>query len=230
MIGLRARLARLLRHPPRLPAIDTDENRGDVIVDGIGHRDYVGGFWDQLGDLQFHFMTEHGLQPHHVLIDVACGSLRAGARFVPYLNHGNYLGLDVNQELIAAGIDKELGRELWEAKRPEFVVSQSFEFTRFSRQPDFALAQALFMHLPEESITLCMHNLRLVAKPTTKFYATFAFGKIPNRIELPSHPHVVYVHTRKQMVKFGRATNWNVRYIGNWHHPRGQVMVEYSAA
>ena len=39
----------------------------------LGHRDYVGGRWEELGRLQFDFLCDHGLRPEHVLLDVACG-------------------------------------------------------------------------------------------------------------------------------------------------------------
>jgi hypothetical protein len=32
------------------------------------HRDFVGGLWDELGQLQFDFLKQHGL-PQHKLLD-----------------------------------------------------------------------------------------------------------------------------------------------------------------
>src|ERR1700761_941027 len=125
----------------------TAEDEGSEIVDGDGHRAYVGGLWETLGTLQFRFMIEQGLEPHHVLLDVACGSLRGGVRFIPYLERGGYLGIEMQQRLIDIGIEKELGRKLYTLKRPEFVTSDRFEFDQFSMQPDFAIAQSLFSHL-----------------------------------------------------------------------------------
>lgn len=61
-------------------------------IGGEGPRGYVGGLWHELGELQFRFLVDQGLRPEHVLLDIACGSLRGGVRFVPYLNPGNYLG------------------------------------------------------------------------------------------------------------------------------------------
>ncbi|MGD0673589.1 MAG: hypothetical protein ABSB13_16080 [Candidatus Binatus sp.] len=43
-----------------------------------GHRGYVGGKWDALGQLQFEFMLKMGLKPGHVLLDTGCGALRGG--------------------------------------------------------------------------------------------------------------------------------------------------------
>src|SRR5216684_3760408 len=60
----------------------------------LDYREYVGGHWDHMGRLQISYLMEHGLQPHHYLLDVACGSLRAGRYFILYLQPGHYYGLD----------------------------------------------------------------------------------------------------------------------------------------
>ena len=88
-----------------------------------------------------------GVGPGTRLLDIACGSLRAGCRFVPYLERGNYLGIDIDSGLIKHGRNHELGPTLCEIKQPEFVISSDFEFSRFSKRPDFAIAQSLFTHL-----------------------------------------------------------------------------------
>jgi ubiquinone/menaquinone biosynthesis C-methylase UbiE len=187
----------------------------------------VGGLWDSLGRLQFDFMRREGLQPHHYLLDVACGSLRGGVHFIPYLEAGRYLGIDKEESLIAAGIEKELGRDLYERKRPSFVVSDSFEFDRFDVRCDYALAQSLFTHVPAPLIELCLENLRPHIQETGAFYATF----FETRAEManPDRPydHGYFAYTRGQMQRFGTAHGWRPEYVGQWGHPRGQVMVRY---
>jgi len=84
--------------------------------------------------------VSQGLAPHHVLLDIACGSLRGGVHFIPYLEPGNYLGIDKEAELIQLGRREELPAGLEDERRPEFVVSGSFEFDLFTKRPDYALA------------------------------------------------------------------------------------------
>jgi hypothetical protein len=199
-------------------------------VGGAGPRGFVGGLWHEVGELQFRFLVEMGLRPEHVLIDIACGALRGGVRFVPYLNPGNYLGLDVDSDLIEHGRSVELGPKLCEIKQPEFVISPSFEFSKFSKQPDMALAQSLFTHLIESDIAMCLQNLCACAKPTTILYATFfeAGGAAEN--PSASHPHAAFRFTRDQMLRLGRKTGWDMEYIGDWGHPRDQKMLRYTVA
>jgi hypothetical protein len=230
LLPFKERVKRRLRSMLNVDTVsEEDAAPGSVVIDGMGHRAYVGTLWDTMGSLQFRFMIEQGLKPSDVFLDVACGSLRGGVRFIPYLETGNYLGIDIKRELIEVGIEKELGEALYELKKPEFVVSDVFEFDRFSKQPDFALAQSLFTHLLERDILLCMKNLRAKAKSNTKFFATFFECDQPARNNPShSHPYLNFAYTRQQMASFGEISGWAPHYIGNWNHPRGQKMFEYS--
>jgi len=189
------------------------------------HRRYVGGLWDEIGRLQFDFLTAQGLKPQHRLLDLACGSLRAGVHLVPYLEPEHYLGIDHNAELIQAGIDRELGPTLYRERRPQFVVSGSFEFERFGVRPDFAIAQSLFTHLPPEFIEHCLEKLRDVMADEGVFYATFNECSTEQANPAEPHDHRVFLYTREQMQAFAERTGWRMHYIGKWGHPRGQRML-----
>ncbi|WP_324093663.1 class I SAM-dependent methyltransferase [Candidatus Binatus sp.] len=196
----------------------------------MGHRQYVGGDWDALGRLQFEFMLKMGLKPQHVLLDVGCGALRAGVKFIDYLDEGKYLGLDREKRLIQIGIKQELGRDLMRRKSPEFVVSDSFEFEKFSKQPDFAIAQSLFTHLAEADIRLCLQKLRRFMNPGGRFYATWFITDESHVNESPrSHSHRSFRYPRATVEEFGIKAGWRQRYIGDWAHPRRQMMIEYVA-
>lgn len=220
MVGrLPGRLA-ASRNRPAVP-------QGPEGVKAVGHRMYVGGLWDEIGRLQFEFLLEHGLEPRHYFLDVACGSLRGGVYFIPYLEKGHYLGIDKEPDLIDKGVREELTTELVESKQPQFVVSDTFEFERFSSAPDFALAQSLFTHLPPRIINICFSKLRAVVHPDSVFYATFFEAEQPR--ENPEDPHDFekFFYSRQEMKDFGTGNGWSARYIGDWNHPRNQVIVEY---
>lgn len=196
-------------------------------IEDLGHREYVGGLWDEIGRLQFDFMLLQGLEPQHVLLDIACGALRAGVQFIPYLDAGNYCGIDKEPELIARGLAAELSPALAASKRPELLVDGDFSFERFSKRPDFALAQSLFTHLPMADIARCLTKLRASAPAGCRFFATY----FPSEHELDNsteaHDHLLWFYTPQQMREVGRASGWEMTWIGDWSHPRGQAMVEY---
>ena len=201
-------------------------NRPRLGILVFGHRDYVGALWDEMGALQFQFMVDNGLLPRHTLLDIACGSLRGGVHFIPYLDPGNYLGIEKERNLIRLGVKKELSAAVVSDKRPAFVVSDSFEFERFSKRPDYAIAQSLFTHLPPPMIVDCLTKLRHFA-PECRLFATFS--ETDTAVANPETPldNVGFLYTRAEMEHFALQAGWGFRYIGDWGHPRNQVMTEF---
>jgi SAM-dependent methyltransferase len=201
---------------------------GKVGLKVLGYKNYVGGRWEEIGKLQFDFLVSQGLKPCNTFLDIGCGALRGGKRFIEYLNKGNYLGIDKEKDLIKTGIEKVLGDELYREKNPEFVISDSFEFGKFSKKPEYALALSLFTHLTSKDITLCLSKLRKLVNLGHVFYATFFEGE-SEKNPLKSHSLDHFDYFKEEMVAFGKTTGWDSEYIGNWNHPRKQMMIKYIA-
>ena len=170
-----------------------------------------------------------GLKPSDCLLDIACGSLRGGVHFINYLDAGNYLGIDKENELIKLGIEKELGREVYENKKPEFVVSDSFEFEKFIKKPRFSIAQSLFTHLTPADIGLCFEKLRAFVESDHLFFATFLEGDSAANLRT-SNSLVGFRYSLEEMVTFANKPGWKATYIGNWNHPKNQMMMQYKVA
>src|SRR3990172_1321367 len=201
---------------------------GEQEIRRLDHRIYVGGMWEEMGELQFSFLARQGLEPSDCLLDIACGSLRGGVHFINFLDIGNYLGIDKENKLIELGIEKELGKEIYENKKPEFVVSDNFEFEKFSKKPRFSIAQSLFTHLIPKDICLCFKKLREFVEPGHIFFATFLEGDSAANLNT-SHSLVAFHYSREEMATFGNKHGWKATYIGDWGHPRNQMMMKYEA-
>lgn len=197
-------------------------------IEALGHREYVGGVWEELGRLQFRFLVDAGLRPEHHFLDVGCGALRGGVLFIPYLDPGHYMGVDRHVELLERGVIEELGETLFHLKRPRLVATQDFEFTVFRTPPHFALAQSLFTHLTPERISLCLARLSEVMPPDGRFYATFFESSTPSSNPRSSHDHAAFSYTREEMRRMGGRSGWRMTYIGDWGHPRRQQLVCYT--
>lgn len=203
-------------------------------AEGLKHRDHrkmVGGMWDRIGRLQFDFLRERGLTPDHVLLDIGCGCFRAGRFFVDYLNEGNYLGIEKQNELVEAGKRDELGEDLVGRKKPQLIVSDSFEFHKFTKSPDFVIAQSVFTHLDPTDIRKCLTRLAEAFGSDMEFFATFQIpsGKTHRIIQslFRSHSSRPFRYSVSEMEDFGRKAGWRAEYIGDWGHPRGQKMMRF---
>jgi hypothetical protein len=86
------------------------------------HRAYVGApeEWDLVAARQVTLLLAAGLRDTHRLVDIGCGSLRAGRMLIPYLRPGHYFGVEPNRWLVEKGIEHELGRDLIGMKQPSF--------------------------------------------------------------------------------------------------------------
>ena len=199
------------------------------------HRAFVGGMWDEIGQLQFDYMLSKGLLPSHSFIDVACGSMRGGRHFIKYLEAQHYYGFDLVRDLIDAGLKHEIEPLGLSGKvNPDnLMAAEGFAFPAKWRGLDCGLALSLFTHLTLNSIALCLSNLRPVMTDKAKFYATIFHVSEAEQMTPQDHLDGIttylcqdpYHYTRADMDYLATKTGWRVDAIEDFGHPRGQSMV-----
>lgn len=198
------------------------------------HRKWIGGHWDDHGLRQLNFLIEHGLRPEDKLLDVGCGSLRAGRHLVDYLEPRNYYGIDANQSVIQAGYDHELTEDQ-RTKLPSTNLRASDRFgVDFGVQFDVALAQSVFTHISLNHIRLCLYRVAQVMRPGGRFYTTFNEQRTSFPVDgvvatkRPKYTERnVYWYYRGDIRWAAKFAPWEYRYIGKWGHPGGQRMIEF---
>jgi SAM-dependent methyltransferase len=203
-------------------------------------RASVGGMWEKMGKLQFDYLVAEGLKPHHNFLDVGCGVLRAGIPLIDYLEAGRYCGLDASSDILEAA-RVELGWAGLEGKKSQLLHSRAFEFERFGRSFDYAIAQSVFSHIGLNDINVCLQNMQRVLAPGGRFYATFfenpagtrALGTVEH--PRPDGPPTVTYPDRDPFHYGVDAFEWlvqgtqlSLRYIGDWGQPRGQRMLLFT--
>lgn len=202
------------------------------------HRDFVGGLWDEVGRLQFDFLRERGLAPHHRLLDVGCGALRGGVHFAAYLERGGYHGLDINASLLDAG-RRELDAAGLADRDVHLLADDAFRARRFGTTFDVALAVSVFTHLPMNAIVRCLAEVRACLAPGGTFYATYFEAPQAAWLEPLEHPpgNIVtsydcdpFHHAFDEIAAMARFAGLTASRIGDWRHPRGQVMVALEAS
>ena len=200
------------------------------------HRDLVGGLWEELGTLQFNFLKDHGLQPHHRLVDLGCGALRGGLHFIRYLDAGHYYGLDINASLVEAGRRELEGAELGH-KRPHLLVNDRFELAGFATAFDCALAVSVFTHLPMNHIVRCLVEVRKALRPGARFFASYFEAPASVWLEPLQHsPGGIvtnydadpYHYSLAEFEWLAASAQMQVERLGAWGHPRDQRMLSFS--
>lgn len=204
------------------------------------HRRTIGGMWDEIGRLQGGFLKSQGMQPHHRLLDIGCGSLRGGVHSIAYLQPGHYFGIDRSADLLKAAQQVELPRHGLSEREPRLLQNDEFEFFRFDTDFDFALAQSVFTHLPFNSIERCLIEASRVLKPGGRLFATFfeqedrfSLEPVLRPARGRSTPLLTYSdrdpfhYPVSQFEWFCAGSPLELRYLGEWGHPRSQRMLEF---
>lgn len=171
------------------------------------------------------------------MLDIGCGSLRGGVHFIQYLNDGNYFGIDKDKWLLDQGCRIELPRYGLESKKCHLIELEDFNFSSLNTQFDYALAQSVFTHLPLNSIIRCIMNVEKALKEEGEFYATF-FENAKGKFDLKPIYHQrggvtsyfdkdPFHYSFKTFCKICKGTGLEVEYIGEWNHPRHQMMMVF---
>ena len=197
------------------------------------HRGKVGGFWHELGQLQFDFMVDQGLKPSDHLLDIGCGCLRGGVHFIPYLDTGHYHGLDINPSLLAAAAVEIEWADL-QSKQPQLLLDEDFALHRFNTQFEAMIAVSLFTHLPMNIIMRCLAQVRQTLQPTGRFFATFFIAEQALHLDPLLHqPGNITTHFDQdpfhyafdEIQMMAQHCGLQAELIGEWNHPRAQQMV-----
>jgi hypothetical protein len=155
----------------RPPAIHTSGSKKH-------YRAFVGEMdrYDVIGAFIFSLTVSLGLRDHHRLLDIGCGSLRAGRLFIPYLNPGCYHGTEPEKWLVDKGIEKELGRDIVKVKQPTISHRNDFSFSHFGTKFKFAVAYSIFTHACPSQIKECCEKVAKTLRGSGIFVFSFING------------------------------------------------------
>jgi cyclopropane fatty-acyl-phospholipid synthase-like methyltransferase len=139
--------------------------------------------YDSIGAVQFAFLSGFfGLRETHKLLEIGSGSLRAARFLIPYLDSGNYCGVEPNTNSVRLGIDQELGAEMAERKKPRFTARRDFDFREFGERFDFALSYSVFTHVPPTQVPMIFANAADVFHDTSILLATACLHDVAEQI------------------------------------------------
>lgn len=184
------------------------------------YRAYVGPpkDYDLVSAMVFNLLTNLGLRQHHRVLDVGCGSLRVGRLLIPYLNSGNYIGVEPNKWLVEDGIEHEIGHDLVRIKSPTFLFDTSMREFKDSLNLDFAVAQSIFSHCGKDLIVAWLSQVAFHLKDDGAFLVTFLVDEHDFEGEGWIYPGCVS-YKPETLAELATAFDLDFNRL-DWAHPR----------
>lgn len=168
-----------------------------------------------LGSFQLDYLVKQGLKPTDSLVDFGCGYLRAGVHFIPYLNPGRYVGVDISQGRLEQGWRQVARLELQE-KKPELILVRDLSFKELAgRRFDFIWCYGVLGHMPLEDIDALFKNISCVMDEHSVFFANYTESDGPD-VQWVGHRHIFFSHQaiRDLCLKHGLES----RILPDWHN------------
>jgi SAM-dependent methyltransferase len=168
--------------------------------------------WLALGQMQFDYLVRHGLAPHHNLLEIGCGNIRAGRLFIDYLQAGHYYGVDISPDILLAATETltEYGLQ---AKVPYLVLVDDLRLAFLPGEHfDVVHAHSVFSHSPVSVIDECLAHVGRVLKPDGWFDFTF------DRTEGEEH-HVLredFYYRTQTLVALAHRHGLDARFMDDW--------------
>jgi ubiquinone/menaquinone biosynthesis C-methylase UbiE len=129
--------------------------------------------WLAVGQRQYDYLVQHGLNAASRILDVGCGNLRAGWRIAQTVDPGNYYGVDISPDVLRAAQDTivEFGVEdrfphltLVDDLRLSFLPAASF---------DIIHAHSVFSHTRQDVLEQALDSLPRLLTPSGFFDFTY---------------------------------------------------------
>ncbi|MGC4959631.1 class I SAM-dependent methyltransferase [Actinomadura citrea] len=178
--------------------------------------------WLALGQMQFDYLLRHGLKPDDRLLEIGCGNLRAGWRFIDHLDAGNYYGIDISPDILLAAQHTLVRNDLRE-KLPHLTLVGDLKL-RFLPAEHFTVvhAHSVFSHSPLEVIDECLANVGRVMAPGGFFDFTF------DRTDGTEH-HVLredFYYRTETLTSLAESHGFTARFMDDWEElPHGQSKI-----
>ncbi len=209
-----------------MTAYDKENRLGQDLAIGSHHyRAFVGPpeKYDLVAANQVTLLFSLGLREFHYLLDIGCGSLRAGRLLIPYLLPEHYFGIEPERWLVEEGIQNEVGQDLLCIKRPTFSHDSNFDCTQFGHRFDFIIIQSIFSHASRAQIHRCLGEVTKCLRRSGIVAATFVKGDNDYQGESWVYPECV-TYRLEEIQSLAATYGLLVEEI-HWPHPNGQTWV-----
>ncbi|MFG2712949.1 class I SAM-dependent DNA methyltransferase [Streptomyces goshikiensis] len=182
--------------------------------------------WLALGAMQFDYLAEHGLAPGHRMLDIGCGNLRAGWRFIQYLDAGNYYGIDISPDILISA-KATLTTYGLQDRLPHLTLTHDLTFDFLpDGHFDVIHAHSVFSHSPIKVIDECLAHVGRVLAPGGFFDFTF------DRTDGVEHAVLRedFYYRTETLTALASRHGLVARFMDDWEErPHGQSKIRASA-
>lgn len=193
------------------------------------YRAYVGpaSEYDLVSAMTFGLLTACGLRQHHRVLDIGCGSLRLGRLLLPYLNPGNYYGLEPNRWLVDDGIRYEVGPSFMQSRRPTLIYDTTLASLESGATFDYVVAQSIFSHTAPDLLNSWLEEMSGCLAAGGFLLATFIEGETPCDGTGWIYPECVE-YPLDEVRRVASAYDLSLQPL-DWYHPRQTWCALYRA-
>lgn len=205
------------------PSVISVEESKQLRAGSGQYRAYVGppAQYDFMGATQFRLLTGLGMREEHHVLDIGCGSLRAGKLLIPYLLPDRYHGIEPNGWLIDEAIQTEIGNDLIRLKRPRFSSTSGFNYSEFGQPFDFIVAQSILSHTGHDLAKQAIAALPAVMHEHSLALVTFLQESSADPEVVRNgwfYPECVY-YSERTINSFVESAGLAMQRL-RWFHPR----------
>lgn len=204
--------------------------RSKRLGSGAGdYRAYVGPptQYDFMGATQFRLLTGLGLREEHRVVDIGCGSLRAGRFLLQYLMPGRYAGVEPNDWLWRTALAEEIGADVERLKQPRFSADETFELPGIETGwADAVVAQSIYSHTGADLFARSLAAVERVLAPKGQALFTVILPECPGfekmeravQVEGWHYPQCV-TFLEAEVAEHAAAAGLHAQRL-RWFHPR----------
>ena len=195
------------------------------------HRDIVGGRWEETGRIVMPVLAAEGLEPSDRFLDIGAGPLRIGRHVAALLGAGAYWATDASHALMQRGWEVELDAAT-RARLPatNLIGDADFTFAGVPQDITFALAFAVFTHLPRAALEAALPRVRARFPHLRRLLFTVFLapdghaGAFRQADGVVTHPDRAPWHmSEAEVLAIARAAGFAAEKR-DWRLPRGQVL------
>lgn len=166
----------------------------------------------ETGVTDLEYLKKQGMQPHHRLLDFGCGTLRTGLFVIPYLDPGNYVGVDISETRIEKGC-REAENQGIPRDRYRVVTLTGTGLEEIADEKiDYVWSLAVFSHMPSSEWYPILRKLHGQLSDDGKILISYS-----HRDKLKRSKFKDFWYTSDHVEKVAAECGYKTTFLDDWN-------------